>query len=37
VADAIVAALQSRGGVMAHGDLAAHATEEAEPISTTYR
>jgi gamma-glutamyltranspeptidase/glutathione hydrolase len=37
VADAIVAALQSRGGVMAAEDLGAHATEEAEPISTTYR
>lgn len=37
VADAIVAALQSRGGVMSHADLAAHRTLEVEPISTDYR
>jgi gamma-glutamyltranspeptidase len=37
VADAIVEAIQSRGGVMAKEDLAAHHTLEVEPISTDYR
>jgi gamma-glutamyltranspeptidase len=37
VADAIVAALAARGGVMSQQDLAGHATQVTEPISTTYR
>eukprot|EP00878_Enallax_costatus_P014464 GHUV01015128.1.p1 GENE.GHUV01015128.1~~GHUV01015128.1.p1 ORF type:complete len:652 (+),score=151.84 GHUV01015128.1:282-1958(+) len=36
VADAIVSALQSRGGVMTHEDLLEHTTVELEPISTVY-
>jgi gamma-glutamyltranspeptidase len=35
--DAIVAALQQRGGVLTAEDLAAHRTAFVEPISTTYR
>jgi gamma-glutamyltranspeptidase/glutathione hydrolase len=37
VADAIVEAVRSRGGVMSHEDLAAHRTLEVEAISTDYR
>jgi gamma-glutamyltranspeptidase/glutathione hydrolase len=37
VAEAIVAAVQSRGGVMALDDLAAHSTAAVEPISTQYK
>jgi gamma-glutamyltranspeptidase len=37
VADAIVDAVQSRGGVLSHGDLAAHRTLEVEPVSTDYK
>lgn len=37
VADAIVEAVTSRGGVLSHGDLAAHRTLEVAPISTDYR
>lgn len=36
-ADAIVSALQSRGGVMTHQDLLDHSTQELEPISATYK
>jgi gamma-glutamyltranspeptidase len=35
--EAIVAALQQRGGVLAAEDLAAHRTAFVDPISTTYR
>lgn len=37
VAEAIVAALQERGGVMTAQDLANHKTLALEPISTTYK
>jgi gamma-glutamyltranspeptidase/glutathione hydrolase len=37
VAEAIVEAVQSRGGVMTLADLAAHRTLVVEPISTEYR
>lgn len=37
VADAIVSALQSRGGVMTHDDLAEHSTVELEPLSSVYK
>ncbi|GBF95678.1 hypothetical protein Rsub_08660 [Raphidocelis subcapitata] len=37
IADAIVAAVAARGGVLAAGDLDAHATLDVEPICTDYR
>jgi gamma-glutamyltranspeptidase/glutathione hydrolase len=37
IAEAIVAALHQKGGLMSMGDLAAHESEWVEPISTTYR
>jgi hypothetical protein len=37
VAEAIVAAVNSRGGCITLEDLAAHETEVTEPVSTTYR
>ncbi|KAJ1952086.1 hypothetical protein EC988_003745, partial [Linderina pennispora] len=37
VADAIVEAVQSKGGVLTHKDLAAHTTTFDEPISYEYR
>jgi gamma-glutamyltranspeptidase/glutathione hydrolase len=37
VADAIVAAVQSRGGVLSADDLAAHSTAAVGPISTQYK
>jgi gamma-glutamyltranspeptidase/glutathione hydrolase len=37
VAEAIVVALASRGGVMAAQDLADHKTVALDPISTEYR
>ena len=37
VADAIVAAVAARGGVLSCEDLAAHATSFPDPLSTTYR
>jgi len=36
IADALVAKVQSEGGVMTHEDLAAFESEWVEPISTTY-
>ncbi len=36
-ADAIVAAIQERGGVMTKEDLSAHKCEHREPIMSTYR
>ena len=37
IADAIVAAVAERGGVLTHADLAAHATSFPEPVCATYR
>ena len=37
IADAIVAALQSQGGLMSHADLKNHRSTWDEPISTDYR
>ncbi|KAF6255728.1 gamma-glutamyltranspeptidase [Scenedesmus sp. NREL 46B-D3] len=37
VAEAVVAAVQSRGGVLSLDDLAAHRTAAVEPISTQYK
>ena len=37
VAEAIVQAVQSRGGVLSLEDLAEHKTARVDPISTTYR
>lgn len=37
IAEAIVAALGQRGGVMAAADLAAHRSHPTRPIHTTYR
>jgi gamma-glutamyltranspeptidase len=37
VAEAIVAAVQSRGGVLSLDDLAAHTTAAVEPICTQYK
>ena len=36
IADALIAKIQSEGGVMTHGDLAAFQSEWIEPISTNY-
>lgn len=37
VAEAIVEAVKSRGGVLELGDLSSHATARVDPICTTYR
>jgi hypothetical protein len=37
IAAAIVAAVQARGGCLTLEDLAAHATQMVDPISSTYR
>ena len=37
IAEAIVSAIQERGGVMSLEDLSCHTCEHREPIQTTYR
>lgn len=37
IADAMVAAVQSHGGLLTHDDLASHRSLFTRPISTTYR